>query len=82
MNIMIKNSLEKLIRLIKIYELFILILIFLELLKKYLIVCKLYFFYKIQKIKMFDIGKSIVVVGLKIICIGVVLQLFFLFQLF
>lgn len=47
MNIMIKNSLEKLIRLIKIYELFILILIFLELLKKYLIVCKLYFFYKI-----------------------------------
>lgn len=79
MNIMIKNSLEKLIRLIKIYELFILILIFLELLKKYLIVLKLYFFYKIQKIKMFDIGKSIVVVGLKIICIGVVLQLFFLF---
>lgn len=79
MNIMIKNSLEKLIRLIKIYELFILILIFLELLKKYLIVFKLYFFYKIQKIKMFDIGKSIVVVGLKIICIGVVLQLFFLF---
>lgn len=47
MNIMIKNSLEKLIRLIKIYELFILILIFLELLKKYLIVFKLYFFYKI-----------------------------------
>lgn len=79
MNIIIKNSLEKLIRLIKIYELFILILIFLELLKKYLIVFKLYFFYKIQKIKMFDIGKSIVVVGLKIICIGVVLQLFFLF---
>lgn len=79
MNIMIKNSLEKLIRLIKIYELFILILIFLELLKKYLIVFKLYFFYKIQKIKMFDIGKSIVVVGLKIIYIGVVLQLFFLF---
>lgn len=79
MNIMIKNSLEKLIRLIKIYELFILILIFLELLKKYLIVFKLYFFYKIQKIKMFDIGKSIVVVGLKIIFIGVFLQLFFLF---
>lgn len=47
MNIMIKNSLEKLIRLIKIYELFILILIFLELLKKCLIVFELYFFYKI-----------------------------------
>lgn len=73
---MIKNSSEKLIRPIKIHKSFILILIFPELLKKYSIVCKSYFSHKTQKIKMFDIGKSIAVAGLKTTCIGAVLQSF------